>query len=337
MNKNILIAVSGLTPQIITEAFYCLSIKKKIKIDEIYVITTSRGRDIIHSSDKKIKYPPLKSEIRNCCKTYALPVPRFENNDKHIIVAREQSLELHDIRNDKENILFPNKICEFVYSKAKVSDNTLFCCISGGRKTMSVYLAFALSLFGRYNDKLIHVVTSEENEFKNFYPMNKKEDKALEIAEIPYVRISKYLSDTALKGKLKKFNYNEIVKVTQNEISPEDEYKMILKSKTCQIIFANNLPLKIPPAEFELYKFIVENHLRNNQSLDKNILAEKFYVNPSKNIENLLTRLSKLNNFIIKAVNNLDLNNLYRVTGPREHGHGRYGILQDPLYFEILP
>jgi len=49
MKKQILIAVTGLTPQIVTETLYCLTQVKKppSKIQEIYVITTSDGKQAI--------------------------------------------------------------------------------------------------------------------------------------------------------------------------------------------------------------------------------------------------------------------------------------------------
>lgn len=336
MQNNILIAVSGLTPQIITEAFYCLVKKKKTPINEIYILTTSRGRDVINGNDDKIKYPPLKNEIKNLCKKYNIPVPKFENNDKHIIVAKEQSLELSDIRTDKHNILFPNKICEFIDKASSDTDNTLYCCISGGRKTMSVYLAFALSLFGRYNDKLVHVLTKEENEFKNFYPQNPKEDKELEIAEIPFVRLAKYLKEKRLSGKLKKFKYDELVKSTQNEISPEDETKMYINVQRSFVMFAGNEQVKLPPKEMELYSYLVSKVIGGVNSVSIKELTVHLYGEKMKGNDNTLSVISKLNRNIVNAVNNPDYNNLYRITGPKEHGHGYYGILQDGMYFEII-
>lgn len=336
MKKNILVAVSGLTPQIITEAFFCLWIKKNIPVHEIYILTTRRGRDIILKADSKFKYPPLKKELHDLCNQYKIPFPKFEINDQHIICAKEQSIELYDIRTDKHNILFPNKVCDVISNLTSDPDNTLYCCISGGRKTMSVYLAFALSLFGRSDDKLMHVLTSEENAFKNFYPKSKKEAKELEIAEIPYVRLRKYLKEQKKSGKIKNFRYDLLVKLTQNEISPEDETKMYLNTKSSLIQFAGNDPVKIPPVEMKLYSFVVKTlKERNTNSIHKKDIIEYLFPASINGDRNTLSVISKLNNNIRKAVSNLDLENLYRITGPSEHGAEYYGILQDPIYFEI--
>lgn len=254
-HKNILVCVSGLTPQIVSETFYCLAVQKKIVIDEIYVLTTKRGRDVILGIDDAHYTPKsvLKKELINLCAKYKIKMPLFENNDSHIITAKEESLELSDIRTDKHNILFPNKTCEFINKLSSDPNSTLYCSISGGRKTMGVHLAFALSLFGRENDKLLHVLTSEENEFKGFYPVNKKEDKALELAEIPFVRLR---SVTLLKDEKKsksKLKYAEIVKLTQNELHKvSDVNKLIIKINEKEITYGDNT-VKFEPQEFAIY------------------------------------------------------------------------------------
>src|SRR3990172_6543147 len=52
-NKQILVAVTGLTPQVVTETLYCLTVKRKLKNDdndkpfvptEILLLTTGAGR-----------------------------------------------------------------------------------------------------------------------------------------------------------------------------------------------------------------------------------------------------------------------------------------------------
>lgn len=277
--KNILICVSGLTPQIVSETFYCLTVKQKIKIDELYVITTKRGRDVILGIDEAAFTPKssLKKELQNLCAKYKVKMPAFDNNDTHIITAKEESLELSDIRTDKHNILFPNKTCEFVSKLSSDPNSTLYCSISGGRKTMGVHLAFALSLFGRENDKLLHVLTSEENEFKGFYPVNKKEDAALELAEIPFVRLR---SVALLKDEVKnknKLKYADIVKLTQKQLHKiSDTRKLILKVNQKEISYGEN-KVKFEPLEFAIYYKFVEQKLEGVNKISIHTLISQEY------------------------------------------------------------
>ncbi|RMG40951.1 MAG: hypothetical protein D6732_02930, partial [Methanobacteriota archaeon] len=55
--RNIFLAVSGLTPQIITETFYILTVIQKINIQEIVIITTSKGKEKVDQSIKDSRSP----------------------------------------------------------------------------------------------------------------------------------------------------------------------------------------------------------------------------------------------------------------------------------------
>ena len=264
--KNILICVSGLTPQIITESLYCLSVKQKIPINEICVLTTSRGRDVILGIDKHPSTPksPLKREIETLCKKYNLIQPAFENNDAHIIVAKEESIELSDVRSDKQNQLFPNKVAELIKNKSSEFETTLYCVISGGRKSMSVHLAFALSVFGRENDKLLHVLTSEENEFKGFYPVNRKEHKELELSEIPFVRLRSLLMSENPNPQILNKKFVDIVKYTQKQLHKiSDNRQLFIDIEKRSLTFDTNT-INLEPLEMAIYLLFVEESVSGN-------------------------------------------------------------------------
>lgn len=324
--KNILICVSGLTPQIITETLFCLSVQKKIKIDELYVITTSRGRDVISGSDDKIKYPAFKRELKSMCSLYKINLPKFELNDTHVIVAKEQTIELSDIRNDKQNKLFPNKLCEFMNKKTKDKSNVLYCSISGGRKSMSVDMAFALSLFGRENDKLMHVLTHEGNEFKGFYPASKKEEKDLEIAELPYVRLRSIISRQTGNKNFNEMKFTDIVSFTQSELKTAFN-KLELSERLSSFTFGEFGPVRLEPAELILYKFILSRKLNGEESCStKVILSECPHKFDSKT---LLQKISKINKKIKESINDVDIESRLVIQGPSFFGPTNYGVRID--------
>jgi len=288
--KNILICVSGLTPQIVTETLFCLAVKQKTPVDEIYVLTTKRGREVILGKDTHLATPKtsLRTEIENLCKKYKIKKPIFEENDKHIIVAKEESVELSDIRTDKDNILFPNKVCEFVRNKSSDPDTTLYCSITGGRKSMSVHIANALSIFAREQDKLLHVLTKEEHEFKGFYPMNKKEAEDLELSEIPFVRLRSLLAADIKQEKLLKLSFDEIVEHTQNQLkllAPSN--KLILDIERREIRYGND-KISLEPLEFLFYYFFVDSKMRGSSNISISQFTSeetKFKFNPKYALE----------------------------------------------------
>lgn len=332
--KNLLICVSGLTPQIITETLYCLSVQKKIKIDELYVITTSRGRDVIMGMYEKIKLPPFIIELKKMCSMYKINLPKFEYNDSHVIVAKEQSIEMKDVRNDKQNKLFPNKLCEFINQKSKDKNNILYCSISGGRKSMSVDMALALSLFGRENDKLLHVLTHEGNEFKGFYPKNKKEDKELELADIPYVKLRSIIAKETKNKSFGKMKFTDLVDFTQKELKTAFTDKLILKMNTNEIIFGEYEPFRLEPAEMKLYKFILDNKNTGNESASvQNILSDCPHKFTKKGI---VEKVFKIRKKFEKNIDDIDLIGKFIILGPEVFGSSNYGILADKSKFKII-
>lgn len=338
MIKNILIAVSGLTPQIISETFYCLAMKNKIQINEIVIITTSKGKDIILGKDKeynkKRKYPPLVKELERLCEMYKLNMPAFK--PKNIIVADEQSVELHDIRSDKDNILFPNKVCEVIKEKTNDKETVLHCSISGGRKTMSVDLAFALSLFGRMQDKLYHVLVDESLEFSKFFPGTKAEAKKLEIAEIPYVRLRPLLGDVTQNKVFTKMSYSDIVQYTQQQLKMKSSDTLYVYTRFNKISFGSNEPEKIEPQKLKIYLYLINIKREGKFSEDIKTLAEKFY-GSAKETGIILQYNNKINKIIRKAVNDIELEQLFCISGPKEFNEKyQYGILADLDKFKII-
>lgn len=357
--KNILICVSGLTPQIVTETLFCLSYKEKISIDEIYILTTARGREVILGRDKHPATPktPLKKEIEKLCKQYKLKKPLFQENDDHIIVAKEEAIELPDIRSDKDNILFPNKVCEFLRLKTSDPDNVLYCSITGGRKSMSVHLANALSIFARENDRLVHVLTKEEHEFKGFYPQTKNEIKDLELSDIPFVRLRSLLS-AELKGKdLLKSNFDEIVRFTQAQLkSLSPSNKMILEMERRELRFGNDR-ITLEPMEFLFYYFFVDSKLKGLSNIsvqqftsdetrtqfieyfqvyyENYHIKEKTWYKKGFSKEDFRSKRSKVNSKIKELIEDDDISSNYLIDVNRKYGESTYYIKADKDRFII--
>lgn len=358
-SNNILICVTGLTPQIVTETLFCLAVKQKISINEVYVLTTKRGSEVILGKDKAPNTPKtsLKEELNNLCKKYKLPKPLFYENDKHIIVAKEESIELPDIRSDKDNVLFPNKVCEFISTKTSNPDNILYCSITGGRKSMSVHLANALSLFARENDKLLHVLTKEEHEFKGFYPLTKKEANDLELAELPFVRLRSLLSNEIKNKDLLKNNFEQIVQFTQKQLQLlHDTRKLIIDIEKREIRFAD-ASVSLEYMEFLFYYFFVDSKNKGIENIsiydytsDKTRLEyikyfedyysnyyikEKQWYRKGFSKEAFNQRKSKVNKKILSLFDDPDVASLFLIDVNRRYGESTYYIKADKSRFLI--
>lgn len=288
------------------------------------------GLDKFYNKREKDPYPPLLEEIKRMCDKYKkIKLPLFNIN--HIKVATDLSIELNDIRNDKANKLFPNTLCEFINEKTKNSNNVLYCSISGGRKSMSVDMAFALSLFGRENDKLLHVLTHENQEFKHFFPENKKEEKELELAELPYVRLRSIIGKETKNKSFDKMKYTDIVDFTQRELKLAFTDKMQINSN--EIILGENEPFRLEPAAMKLYRFILDAKINGEESVTiEDILKNCPHKFTKKGI---IEKVTKIKNKFEENINDIDLVGKFIIQGPVVFGTSSYGILADKSKFRI--
>jgi len=224
--RNVLISVLGSTPQILTETLWCLKVQKGVDIDEIVVITTSYGKNLIVNGTKKM--PPLIGKggvLEKFCKEFKTH-PKFP--EKNILVIKNKyGNELEDIRNTDDNECAANFITSVIREFAKRNDVVIHCSVAGGRKTMSVFAGLAMTLVGRKQDHLYHVLVSPqeiEGNPKFFYKPLKPvlietesgkistDSVEITLAEIPFLRLGEKYGNIFPTG----VSYTEIVERVQN-------------------------------------------------------------------------------------------------------------------------
>jgi len=207
--KHILVAVSGNTPQIVTETLYALMMcDKPVPISEVHILTTTKGKQIAW---KGLGGPT--GAIARFCKDYMKPQIAF--TEKHIFVFKNRDgSEMDDIRTTKDNHLLRTQMLSFIKQLTENDNIVLHCSMGGGRRTMSAFMMLALTLFGREEDSLSHVLVSEEFETnsKFFFPPKVNEQFAvrdanntwivkdskeakIELADIPFARLRPLLGD----------------------------------------------------------------------------------------------------------------------------------------------
>jgi CRISPR-associated protein Csx14 len=232
-SREILVAVTGLTPQVITETLYFFIQKRKpaINISEIYAITTKPGKELI----LELLLDEKKGAFYSFCREYGIDPASIKFNKTTISVLKgADGRPLSDIRTEEENIAVANAVTDIIRELTLLPDTRLHCSIAGGRKTMGVYLGYALQLFGRPQDALYHVLVSPEFEGHPDFFYKPKKNKVLtlngpqgkakkintknakiELAEIPFVRLRDRLP--SLFGK-KTLSYTQMVSRAQREI-----------------------------------------------------------------------------------------------------------------------
>lgn len=154
-----LLAVSGMTPQIITETLYGIYRQDPAKYpSSIEVITTVEGRDRLVKNLLGIDSPLSKLQA-----DYQLPPIAFTVED--IKIPRDDDgLFIRDVRTEREQEIITNFITDHVRKLTTNPELAIHASLAGGRKTMGFALGYAMSLFGRPQDCLSHVLVSEPYE-----------------------------------------------------------------------------------------------------------------------------------------------------------------------------
>jgi len=279
--KNILISLAGLTPQVITETLYYLTQlhSPPVEISEIFILTTSLGKEKIISSlldSHDGKYFALLED-------YKIDASTIQFDDSHIIVLKDQKgNELQDIRTHSDNEAVADKILSFVREKTNDSQGRLHCSLAGGRKTMGLYLGFALQLYGRQGDVLSHVLVYPPEIEKSpdfFYPppnnqafkLNdgtflKSEKIKVELAEIPVLFLREQIPLLKNSADL---GYNELVNLTQKEFERlEYPLPLTINLASQSINIGEEVHIQLSPLRFAIYLFLARRRLTICQSPD---------------------------------------------------------------------
>jgi CRISPR-associated protein (TIGR02584 family) len=248
--RRVLLAVTGLTPQIVTETLYALAVEKKPGWipTEIRIITTRRGAE-------KARQTLLSDDpgwFRRLRADYRLPEIAFGVEDIRVIDGPDGG-PLDDILDEADNAAVADFITEEVRVLTADAEASLQVSIAGGRKTMGFYVGYALSLFGREQDRLSHVLVSPSLESRTdfFYPRPLDTDARVHLGDIPFVRLRDGLPERLLEGRAR---FSEVVAEAQRALPPE---ALHLDPATLTVT-AGGESFTLEPAQFALYWMTAE-------------------------------------------------------------------------------
>ncbi len=253
--KRILLCVTGMSPQIVTETLYALVTKHAFIPTEIRLITTTRGKNHVMNGLLNSQ----NSHFHNFCREYRLEGKiRFDESCIDVITDRDSN-PLDDIRTLEENTLAADRIVNIVRQLCQDESCALHVSMAGGRKTMGFYIGYALSLFAREQDRLSHVLVSEQYEnCRDFYYPSQSphlltlnngiqvDAKKAEVilANIPLVRLRSCLPDQFLTSG----NYSDTVHALQDNLPQE----MRLDVKKRSVQFSGHNPVKLEASQFAI-------------------------------------------------------------------------------------
>lgn len=264
--RRILLAVTGLSPQILTETVYALAVRQTPAFvpTEVHIITTRDGAE-------RAQLSLLSEDLRwfhRLRDDYALPPIAFDASRIHVMHTPDGA-PLDDIRSPEHNRLAADFITEQVRRLTADPEAALHVSIAGGRKTMGFFLGYALSLYGRPQDRLSHVLVSEpfESSWQFFYPTPKSSvietrDKKLVdastaevvLADIPFVSLRHGLPESLIDGET---SYSATVAAARRALGPAE---LVIDLEHEQIRAAG-IRISIPASELALLSLFARRTL----------------------------------------------------------------------------
>ena len=265
-SRRLLVAVTGMSPQIVTETLYALAVAQTPPFipTGIRLITTEAGAKL--ARQKLLE--PGSAQVRRLCADYGLPTVEFES--AHVMVIEDsRGQPMSDIRDLGDNTRAANTIAAAIRDFTQDEDSALHVSIAGGRKTMGFYMGYALSLFGRAQDRLSHVLVNPpfESAPDFFYPTPEASvvrdregnchdgrDAKVTLADIPFVRLRAGLN---LESQIDKVSFTALVEEAQRTLLPSPPVSLKLNLDECMVT-ADNVSFKLQPALFAFYWMLAE-------------------------------------------------------------------------------
>lgn len=281
-SRKILLAVSGVSPQIVTETLYALVTNPDNPWipDEIHLLSTSEGC--------KLAWEKLQGEggpLARLCADY-LPqgkTIRFDENCLHVFTRDAEPLA--DIRDLEDSASVADAIAGKVWELTRDENTEIHASIAGGRKSMGFLLGYAMSLYGRQQDRLSHVLVNEgfESSAEFFFPPrtpitihdrngqpHNTADARISLAEIPIFHLRDRLPKVMLK---KPASFSQLVEVMRNMMAePSVVFDVAARKLWCQ-----GVEVELSKVNYSFYLYAAKKSL-NEAFFDINEISLDDYI-----------------------------------------------------------
>ncbi|MEO5348320.1 MAG: CRISPR-associated ring nuclease Csm6 [Magnetococcus sp. YQC-3] len=254
-----LVVVTGLTPQVITEALYALQIQEGCVVQRISVLTTPEGAEAVQNALMLTRDTPLE----RFCRDYGI-VRRSIQFDRQDIYRIWPSRSVGSSLEPASLDTLMSWLAEWCApDKLPVT-----ACVAGGRKDMAVLFSQIFSLLARQEDRLVHLFVPKifENLAEFFYPppepvaltvhrsggvtfLNSTEAR-VELMEIPLIRLRSMLDAETLAGVVPLTVARQRVQHKLDEL----DLTVCLLLQSRSVIYRGHA-VSLPPREFSLLLF----------------------------------------------------------------------------------
>lgn len=231
--NHVLLATTGESPQVVTETLFALHAEGRQWPDEIFLITTTLGRE------RACQGLLDGGHLDRLCDEIGRPRPAFDPD--HIrVIPDAHGTPVDDARSVADH----EALADFIMAEVRrltgfgsdaVTTASVHASLAGGRKTMTFYLGYAMSLFGRRQDMLSHVLVSKgfESHPRFWYPSANQQPlqgrdgqplvpshAEVTLAPIPFVRHRHFLPHDLPGGS--SIRFRDLVRLINLSELPEE-------------------------------------------------------------------------------------------------------------------
>ena len=265
--RRILIAIVGLSPQVVTETLWALRTERNFVPDEVRVILTRSARDCVVRS----LLDPVDGRFHAFCRDYGL-VGRIRFDESAVTVIHDaQGRELDDIRTPEESAAAADTIVRVIGSACSDPNAVVHVSIAGGRKSMGFFAGYAMSLFARPGDSVSHVLVNEPFESNRdfFYPPPEEKEitdargvacssseARVILAYIPIVRLRTGLPEDLLTGDA---SYGRAVEEAQRTLFPASALALRADARG---VVCEGVDVFLAPAQYAVLHWMAERAKR---------------------------------------------------------------------------
>jgi CRISPR-associated protein (TIGR02584 family) len=273
--REVLIVTGGMTPQVVTETVYALAKRAPDPLIPAKIVCVVTG------GSRQRFGAPLAEALASLCDELGIaaawgrrPSPPAPPNPAPglmiEVLCDADGGVIDDIRSDGDATRFADFVSQIVRREALDPGARIHLSLAGGRKTMSFHGGMAMSLFGRPQDELLHVLVHPPDfeqcpEFwfptRDSLPLRAGDGRILdardcdiEAALIPFIRLRDFLPQ-GLAGRV--LDYASYVRQL-NAVLGATPLSLELVTSECRVRIADIDEFTLPHTEFALYQLMAE-------------------------------------------------------------------------------
>lgn len=279
--KSVLLALVGMTPAVLTETVWALATKKKTIPDKIVVLTTTEGQAKI---EKELLNSGVWKNMKRALAAKEIDIGeklKFGKASIKVFPSKDEGDYLSDINTLEDNEAAADCIMENIRFWSDQPETTIWASLAGGRKTMSALMMSCMSLLGRKQDHVLHVLVNSPYDSQLdplfFFPeKNKKHttrdgkmvrssDAKIKLIDVPFVKMKGWYKE--------KFNgknmptYRELVETVQESVWPE----IVINYDDASLTINNGEPIFLKGYEFAPVALKVGNGINILQEIQSKL------------------------------------------------------------------